>query len=216
MYSQSSSEHTPLLKSMPQPNHRSNGALDLLSNSIPETSANAGALWAPNPSPKALGWTEHVLPDGSAYFSHERLRVITDVDLRDPRVLDAAMVVLDQKLPDGAGVPEGEEGWECWLRSATGAKKGVFEPVRNWVSHPQRAVMVEKPNGQMTVGDEDRELWHFLYLGHWLIPRSGLDMEYRYWSYMESHPAHVPLPSHAIAEATDALTWAYTGEYRIS
>ena len=35
-------------------------------------------------------------------------------------------------------------------------------------------------------------------------------MEYRYWTYLENHPAHAPLPPQAHAEAMDALTWSYT------
>ncbi|EKM48519.1 uncharacterized protein PHACADRAFT_132348 [Phanerochaete carnosa HHB-10118-sp] len=35
-------------------------------------------------------------------------------------------------------------------------------------------------------------------------------MEYRYWTFMESHPAHVPLPENALAEAMNTLTWCYT------
>ncbi|KAI0268289.1 hypothetical protein BC834DRAFT_821316, partial [Gloeopeniophorella convolvens] len=36
------------------------------------------------------------------------------------------------------------------------------------------------------------------------------ETEFQYWSFLESHPAHVPLPSSCISEAIDALTWAYT------
>lgn len=38
----------------------------------------------------------------------------------------------------------------------------------------------------------------------------GLDTEYRYWAFMESHPAHAPLPENAREDALDALTWSYT------
>ncbi|EIN11100.1 hypothetical protein PUNSTDRAFT_64302 [Punctularia strigosozonata HHB-11173 SS5] len=38
-----------------------------------------------------------------------------------------------------------------------------------------------------------------------------LDLEYRFWSFMEGHPAHAPLPPTARDEALDVLTWAYTG-----
>lgn len=37
-------------------------------------------------------------------------------------------------------------------------------------------------------------------------------MEFRYWSFMESHPAHAPLPENAHVEALDALKWTYTGK----
>jgi hypothetical protein len=35
-------------------------------------------------------------------------------------------------------------------------------------------------------------------------------MEYRYWLFMEAHPAHASLPHNARGEAMDALTWSYT------
>ena len=41
---------------------------------------------------------------------------------------------------------------------------------------------------------------------------SELDTEYRYWSFMEAHPAHNALPSKAKIEAMDVLTWAWTGK----
>ena len=39
------------------------------------------------------------------------------------------------------------------------------------------------------------------------------DMEYQYWSFMMSHPAHAPLPSGSVSEAIDVLTWSYTGPF---
>ncbi|KAJ6630980.1 hypothetical protein B0H10DRAFT_1773370 [Mycena sp. CBHHK59/15] len=35
-------------------------------------------------------------------------------------------------------------------------------------------------------------------------------MEYRYWAFMESHPAHAALPFAARREAMDVLTWTWT------
>ena len=37
-------------------------------------------------------------------------------------------------------------------------------------------------------------------------------MEFRYWVFMESHPAHAPLPENAHAEALDALNWTDMGK----
>ncbi|EMD40307.1 hypothetical protein CERSUDRAFT_130057 [Gelatoporia subvermispora B] len=34
-------------------------------------------------------------------------------------------------------------------------------------------------------------------------------MEYRYWGFLESHPAHAPLAEGAKAEAMEALTWSH-------
>jgi hypothetical protein len=36
-------------------------------------------------------------------------------------------------------------------------------------------------------------------------------MEFQYWSFMVSHPAHALLPSESVSEAIDVLTWSYTG-----
>ncbi|KAJ7500224.1 hypothetical protein B0H11DRAFT_1996696 [Mycena galericulata] len=58
-----------------------------------------------------------------------------------------------------------------------------------WVDHVKREVS----SGEDVVGLEDH-----------------LDMEYRYWAFMESHPAHAALPFTARREAMDVLTWAWT------
>jgi len=39
-----------------------------------------------------------------------------------------------------------------------------------------------------------------------------LDDEYRYWSYVEMHPAHVVLTRPSTQEAADALHWSYTDQ----
>jgi hypothetical protein len=39
------------------------------------------------------------------------------------------------------------------------------------------------------------------------------DMEYQYWSFMMTHPAHALLPSESVSEAIDVLTWSYTGPF---
>lgn len=41
-------------------------------------------------------------------------------------------------------------------------------------------------------------------------------MEYRYWAFMEAHPAHAALPFSARREAMEVLTWAWTGACWIS
>jgi len=39
---------------------------------------------------------------------------------------------------------------------------------------------------------------------------TGLDDVYRYWSFVEIHPAHVVLTRPSTQEAADALHWSYT------
>ena len=41
---------------------------------------------------------------------------------------------------------------------------------------------------------------------------TGLDMQYRYWSYIEAHPAHVSLTAESRADALEVLRWSYTGK----
>ena len=37
-----------------------------------------------------------------------------------------------------------------------------------------------------------------------------------YWNYLWNHPAHVPLPSRAIEEASDTLMWFYVSHVLVS
>ncbi|KAF8885831.1 hypothetical protein BD779DRAFT_1673540 [Infundibulicybe gibba] len=53
-------------------------------------------------------------------------------------------------------------------------------------------------------GDDKRHLVHRGYAG------DRLDTRYRYWSFMEAHPAHISLPQDAHQDAMDALNWAST------
>ncbi|KAF8870783.1 hypothetical protein BD779DRAFT_509907 [Infundibulicybe gibba] len=45
---------------------------------------------------------------------------------------------------------------------------------------------------------------------HYEYADDRLDTKYRYWSFMESHPAHTSLPLDAHQDAIDALNWAST------
>ncbi|KAI0690265.1 hypothetical protein BC835DRAFT_1365422 [Cytidiella melzeri] len=144
---------------------------------------------------KTLGWVEHLLPDSSLYYSHRNLRVVTEVDLRNAKKLEAVSQYLDKKRPSEPALPP--PGWELWLRDNS---KLAFDfiPVQCWISHKDRILTMDPPMtpaGEIVAGlsDDDR-----------------VDVEYRYWTYVESHPAHEPLPANAHAEALDALTWCYT------
>ncbi|TCD65970.1 hypothetical protein EIP91_001962 [Steccherinum ochraceum] len=147
----------------------------------------------------ALGWSEILLPDSSVYYVNRSMRVTVDVDLRNSKKLEAVTEYLDRKLPEEVALPP--LGWELWLKEADETKKG-FVPVRNWVNHEARSLSFKPPppamNGEAItaadhVTDDDR-----------------MDSEYRYWSFIESHPAHTPLPPNAHQEALDALKWTYT------
>ncbi|KAH9947203.1 hypothetical protein B0H21DRAFT_692432 [Amylocystis lapponica] len=145
---------------------------------------------------ETLGWTEHILPDSSFYYSHSGMRITTDIDLRAPKKLNAITEYIERKRPEEVALPP--QGWELWLRDA-GRTKYDFIPLRNWVNHKARILTLDPPpsmSGDVLpdhITDDDR-----------------LDMEYRYWTYLEAHPAHVPLPAEIRAEAMDTLTWSYT------
>jgi len=74
--------------------------------------------------------------------------------------------------------------------------------VRCWVNHKKRSVSfdpLQTASGHGGIrelrlaGGEDR-----------------MDMEYRYWSFIETHPSHTTLPFEVRTEAMDVLTWAWT------
>ncbi|OAX39078.1 hypothetical protein K503DRAFT_690330 [Rhizopogon vinicolor AM-OR11-026] len=142
----------------------------------------------------ARGWIEQALPHGAKYFVNPRVQATTDVDLRNLTKLEAVMSVVE-----AAG--SAPEGCEMWVREGPVAKKGwrrqkkAAGPVISWVDHRVRRVSSEIPSvdGIIFSGEDDR-----------------LDEEYRYWAFVECHPAHISLPPSARQEAVDTLHWSYT------
>lgn len=140
------------------------------------------------------GWIEQALPHGAKYFVNPRIQATTDVDLRNLAKLEAVMSVVEM-----AG--SAPEGCEMWAREGPAVKRGwrrqkmVGGPVVSWIDHRVRRVSSEIPSidGMIFSGEDDR-----------------LDDEYRYWSFVETHPAHIALPQSARQEALDALHWSYT------
>ncbi|KAH0840360.1 hypothetical protein J3R83DRAFT_1383 [Lanmaoa asiatica] len=141
------------------------------------------------------GWTEYALPHGIRYYVNEDSRAITDLDLRNLTKLDEVSNAIDT----ADDVPE---GCEMWIRTGTNTKKGWrkhkagSEPVLLWVDHRHRRVLSEVPSDDyVTSGEDDR-----------------LDDEYRYWTFIELHPAHISrvIVEGARKDAIDALHWSYT------
>ncbi|KAG1807296.1 uncharacterized protein BJ212DRAFT_757624 [Suillus subaureus] len=140
------------------------------------------------------GWIEQALPHGGKYFVNPRIQATTDVDLRNLSKLDAVMSVVET-----AG--SAPEGCEMWAREGPVVKRGwrrqkmAGGPVISWVDHRIRRVSSGIPSvdGIIFSGEDDR-----------------LDDEFRYWSFVETHPAHISLPPSARQEALDALHWSYT------
>lgn len=146
------------------------------------------------------GWYEYVLPHGIRYFGNPEKRATTDLDLRSharleevERIMESAMEnVAERQVPDGC---------EMWIRrshkvSGWSRKKGATmgDLVVFWVDHRYRRILNDVPTDDGAVSGED----------------DRLDDEYRYWSYVEMHPAHVVLSQGSRQEAADALHWSYT------
>ncbi|KAF8872199.1 hypothetical protein BD779DRAFT_351423 [Infundibulicybe gibba] len=143
----------------------------------------------------AHGWAEYLLPDESLYYVHQGYQVVADMDLNDEKRLNAVMAYL---MGQCDVIPPGQE---LWLRDAD-PREGGFDPLRWLVDHSKQSVAFNPL--RQTDGDGE---------GH--RPQYGcgddrLDARYRYWSFMESHPAHTPLPLGAHQEAMNALNWAST------
>ncbi|KAH9833855.1 uncharacterized protein C8Q71DRAFT_772821 [Rhodofomes roseus] len=138
------------------------------------------------------GWIEHMLPDNSSYYVHVEKRIVVDADLHNPTKLQAVTEYVNSKLPEDAAMPP--EGWELWLRDARPNGQDL-QLVQTWINHRVHVLSSEPPAAAVPdrLRDDDR-----------------LDMQYRYWSYVESHPAHVPLTSESRAEAVEVLKWSYT------
>ncbi|KAF8494992.1 hypothetical protein F5888DRAFT_618009 [Russula emetica] len=115
------------------------------------------------------------------------MKVTIDIDMRNQSKFQAVLSYFED-----LELRKDSEGVESWLRDV-GSDELNFHPVRMWIDHQTRQISSEKHtvNHSADYG-EDR-----------------LDMEYRYWSFMEAHPAHVVLPSNARTEAMDAVARSY-------
>lgn len=216
------SERQPLLQRSSTASLGGNGKVNAYNDAssraaIPFPTGSISPEPASTYSIENVGWKEHALPDSTSYYVHSSLRVVTDIDLRNAQKLRAIMEYL-KRLPSEVATPP--QGWELWIRE-TGKTKKDFKLIKNWVNHKARILSFDPPptiSGDSLpdqINDDDREcviariyLILILYAAEILV---GLDMEYRYWMYLEAHPAHAPLISDSRAEALDALSWSYTG-----
>ncbi|KAI9509562.1 hypothetical protein F5148DRAFT_740940 [Russula earlei] len=138
----------------------------------------------------SIGWQEHLLLDGTRYFSNATLHVVTDLDLHKSEELDAVTRFLDG--PDTEILPPSQ--WELWLRDGNESRRG-FIPVKAWVHHGARMVASKHPGSDLD--------------GHVNEAIDKMESEFEYWQYVVSHPVHALLPPATIAEAVEILTWIY-------
>ncbi|KAI0048075.1 hypothetical protein FA95DRAFT_1135798 [Auriscalpium vulgare] len=161
----------------------------------PYYQSGGSSIWpAPLRNFGTMGWQEHTLLTGNTYYSHSSLHITVDIDLRNPEKLEALGAFLEKKdVADTLVLPS--DDWELWLRDA-GRANNEFIPLRAWVHHTLRIVSLEQPP---TVTEDFR-----------IREDDKLELEYRYWAFLEAHPAHAPLPPSCVTEAIDVLTWSYT------
>ncbi|KAF8871002.1 hypothetical protein BD779DRAFT_496564 [Infundibulicybe gibba] len=137
-------------------------------------------------------WIEYLLPDESFYYVHPTGQLIADIDLRDAKLFDAMKTYIENHYDDPV-VPN----QELWLRD-TRSCENRFLPLRCWVNHREQSVAFDRSPGSDNNGDPPQP------------EDDRLDAKFRYWSFMEAHPAHISLPQNVQQEAMKALTWFST------
>ncbi|KAG6809666.1 hypothetical protein H0H93_015611, partial [Arthromyces matolae] len=167
-----------------------------------------GHVHAPPPLHE-YGWIEYQLPDSTVYYVHPTRRVTADIDLRDERRLDALNAYFDRERD----APLGMELWLVEEGLDGGRKPSWRPPVRVLIDHRRRMAFLDHErvsgNGSGGNGVSGRRGRKGKGKAK-AVEDDQLDMEYRYWTFMEGHPAHTSLPPNARAEAMDVLSWAWT------
>ncbi|KAF8870998.1 hypothetical protein BD779DRAFT_1680692 [Infundibulicybe gibba] len=131
------------------------------------------------------GWTECLVPDESIYYVHPIRQLVTDIDLRDAKLLDAMVAYVEDHCNGLVALNR-----DLWLRD-TGLHENEFLPLRCWVNHQEQSVTSDRPHATGSEAGDDEDL---------LCSQPGddrLDAKYRYWSFMEAHPDHTSLPQSA-------------------
>jgi hypothetical protein len=90
-----------------------------------------------------LGWIEYILSDASFYYMHPTHRLVTDINLRIVKNLEAVGEHLDHMDPT---VPEAS------LKDGSSAERhGGFAPLVIWIDHRKRVVSF----GALSTNHED-------------------------------------------------------------
>ncbi|KAI0319133.1 hypothetical protein OF83DRAFT_846321 [Amylostereum chailletii] len=143
------------------------------------------------------GWCAYAgigVPD---YFYHSATRTVTDIDLRSSSALNA---ISDMMNETGDILPP-PEGWEQWL-CAMSTEGGL--PIQCWINHETKCVSSTCPAGHTS--DQP-------YRGP--SKNERLEMEVRYWSYVEAHPSHGSIYHRTISTAMSELK-IYHAEHVLS
>ncbi|KAK7453487.1 hypothetical protein VKT23_011764 [Stygiomarasmius scandens] len=130
------------------------------------------------------------------------------VDVGVPKGYELWLIENPQHHGHGAERSHSTEDRKKKGKHRTRGSKNEFDPLRCWVDHRKRLAQFDP-------------IWDARVDGVGVGAGRGrgerqkrmddvLDMEYRYWSFLESHPAHTGLPPKAHSDAMETLAWALT------
>ncbi|KAL0070878.1 hypothetical protein AAF712_002099 [Marasmius tenuissimus] len=135
------------------------------------------------------GWDVFVHLRGWLYFFNSSLKLVTDQDIRDPRLYELFSSQASKLTPS-----EWPEGMEVLFQVN---KSGNIDYLLA-VNHKHCTAVSQSIEDCFDEAIESLDI-------HALNRRRRL-----YWNYLWGHPSHAPCPSRALPDASDALNWYYT------
>ncbi|KAI9513182.1 hypothetical protein F5148DRAFT_1156722 [Russula earlei] len=153
------------------------------------TLSNHRRVQSIRPVPK--GWISHIHPQGWVYFNHPKIRVVTNDDIRTPKVLETVENYIE-----------------------TYPFCNLLDGMELLVPHDPQ------PNEHTFTLVVNHNLFMAGYDVTDVISIEGMDADHvnkrrrMYWNHLERHPNHVLLPPNAEKEARDALAWYHLDNLR--
>ncbi|KAF8974342.1 hypothetical protein BDZ97DRAFT_1911538 [Flammula alnicola] len=143
-----------------------------------------------------LGWTLCVHSQGWIYFYNSSLKVVTDQDIRQPKLLK-----MTEDLCSQYPLSELSEGMEVHIQHIhVQTQMSGSELASSFNIAINHTYCVASYNLDEVKADNSC-----------LLGPTRLNRCRRlYWNYLWNHPVHVPAPPRALEDASDALTWFYT------
>ncbi|KAI0319135.1 hypothetical protein OF83DRAFT_1111938 [Amylostereum chailletii] len=135
------------------------------------------------------GWSACVGADDATYFYHRATQIVTDMDLRSSSALSLLFDMMDVTCV----VRPPPDGWELWIQMLPSTASDV--PTQcHWIHHETRWISRTCPE------DDDSERCSGL------SKTERLEMDIRYWSYVEAHPSHESAYLRTVSSAINLLT----------
>ncbi|KAI0310590.1 hypothetical protein OF83DRAFT_849838 [Amylostereum chailletii] len=135
------------------------------------------------------GWCACVGTGNVDYFYHHATRIVADTDLRSPSSLNLLSGMIDVTCR----VRPPPDGWELWIQILPSRTNEA--PIQCWIHHETRSISETFPR------DDCRNEW-----GPSLSEVERLEMDIRYWSYIDGHPSHESTCLRAVSSAMNLLT----------